>query len=477
MGHANGVITAPVNTDDVVAATTYNNHDLGHFCSASNPHIQKWSMWKPYRCSGNASPTNLQVAQMHFGINVSAARHVGLENAIRDVDASQPAPSSLVAPSGAYAYIRPTGGASSPYRITDFADFRDDTAPSELKFDRQYDHKACAPDEWHDWEMSESLLTSLASKTVSSIPGGTDWTLSSNNTGISYSACSLKYGKSTQDVIGYRPSNAMPLTFLFGNDTIANEKWRLGLAVYLPYGLSSVSTSARWMVFAGRKPLASSNGGDALPNTASNIELCQALYYNFKTKGVKSFTFVPCILLNSTLDGTGVYPNVYTTRVALLASFNAQLLIPPTFTKCTLTINPNPIPGEVVDYYDETYRGRYATNLVAGTYKVHVGGVDSTSSGTTRADYYYRVTIPSGTSITITHKTSGYESTGNLQISASGSNVTYYEYANVSDWNGNKNAGAVKSTTPSSAGLKFFTSYVGVSVPSSVTPLLYVTKV
>lgn len=47
MGHANGVITAPVNTDDVSAVINVPSHDVATLCLSSS--INKWNKDKPYR--------------------------------------------------------------------------------------------------------------------------------------------------------------------------------------------------------------------------------------------------------------------------------------------------------------------------------------------------------------------------------------------------------------------------------------------
>lgn len=477
MGYASGSIKPPVNSSDVQLATDCDSHDWGHFCAAYNTGIQKWSLWKPYRCAGLGSPTNLQVAQMKFGIDVSTARHTGLENAVKSVGNVQPLPSAVTQASSPYRYDPPTGGDASPYRITDFADDDDPDAPAGLQFKRWYDPAACAPDEWHDWTLTEERLRSLSEETVSAAPGGgTSWTVDGTK-GISYSFCSIRYGVASQETVGYRPSNAMPLSLLFGNGTIADENWRLALAVYLPYGLDSSNTKARWMLFAGRKPLSSSNGGEALPHTASSIELCKALYYNFKTKGVTGFTFIPCIIANSTLGGTAVTSSSYTTRVVLqTATYNSQLLLAPTFDRRTLTITATPVPGQVEQYSDSSFRGLYATNLVAGTYRVAVGMSSGTGGNTTISIDYYRITLTSGSSIKIEYAASGYSSSGNLKITASGSSISYYKYADQAACNSDTVSGAALSGAPANVA-KLFRSYVGASVPAHVTPYLMVTKI
>lgn len=478
MGHSGNKTTIPVNSDDVVGTTGYNNHDWGHFCSGLNSHIQKWSLWKPYRCAGEDSPTNLQVAQMHFGIDVSTARHTGLENALKSATNTQPTPENINPSATAYQYLTPTGGTASPYRITDYADTDDPNAAAQgIYFRREYDQGACAPDEWRDWRMTEALLKSLSEKTYPNTNvGGVTWTLPDNDKGIRYQDCNLRLGPQTQEVIGYRPSNAMPLSYIFGDGRIASENWRMGVAIYLPKGVDT-NNSPRWMLFAGNVTLTSANGGKALPFTGSSIELCKALYYNFKTHHINEFTFIPCIVLNCTPGYTAAgSANAYTTRVELITSQNAQILLPPTFMRCKLTIDATPVPGQVEQYSDSSFRGSYSTNLIAGTYKIIKTSAVSSGSGYTVAQKFYRVTIPSGTSIVITHQASGYSSTGNLKLVASGSNLTVHEYADFSSYNSNTVSGSGQSVAPSSA-LGYFSAYIGASASNNVSITLQVTKI
>lgn len=384
MGYSGGKPTTPVNSDDVVSATGYNNHDWGHFCLASN--IKKWSLWKPYRCEGEASPTNADVAKMKFGIDVGDARYTPLENAIRNVDNTQPTPASITPSTDTYKYLPPTGGAASPYRITDFADFDDETAPAGLQFKRQYDPTACAPDEWDDWTLSQEQLTKASNVTLTNLSGDTDWVLPNNTGAPLYTDCKLRWGFQSHENIGNAPSNAMPLTLLFGEGKIISEVWRIGIAVYLPHGEGdgALLGTPRWMAFAGRKPLVTVAGADVLPDMASNTRLCKALLYNIG-KGTRTFSFIPCFLLNSTIarHGATAGGTLFGTDLQLLNdSKGARLLLPPTFALKTLTVTANPVPGQIVEYWDSAYRGRYASNLAGGTYKIKRGLAISTSSGT-----------------------------------------------------------------------------------------------
>lgn len=486
MGYGAGKVTTPVGFADISNTMGSNSLDIGSLCTYGNDlyGVNKWSLWKPYRCAGLASPTNLQVAQMKFGIDVSTARHTGLENAIKLIDNTQPSPDKVTAGSTAYQYLRPTGGDASPYRTTDFADFTDSSAPAGLQFNRQYDDNACAPDTWHDWEMSQSSLESYADVLTSKITLANDdnndettWTVNSQS-GIVYQFCSIRIGPQSQETIGNTPPNAMPLTLLFGNDTITKEKWRLALAVYLPYGQNSTNSKAQWMVFAGLKPLSVANGGKCLPSTLSNIDLCKALLYNVTSKNVTEFTFIPCILCNSTITGHVVSTDStrYTTRVTLVDTFSPRLLLAPTFDRRKLIVHKTPKTGEVLHYSDSTYRGLYATNLVAGTYAIAKGSVTSSGSGYSVSFDYYRVTIPSGTTIKIEYAASGYSNNGNLKVTASGSNVSYYKYADEAAYKSNTVSGSALSATPANAA-KFFQTYIGAATPNSVTPYLMVSKI
>ena len=47
MGHANGIITAPVNTDDISATLGVASHDVATLCTSDR--INQWSRHKPVR--------------------------------------------------------------------------------------------------------------------------------------------------------------------------------------------------------------------------------------------------------------------------------------------------------------------------------------------------------------------------------------------------------------------------------------------
>lgn len=47
MGHANGIITAPVNTDDISATLGVASHDVATLCTSDR--INRWSKYKPIR--------------------------------------------------------------------------------------------------------------------------------------------------------------------------------------------------------------------------------------------------------------------------------------------------------------------------------------------------------------------------------------------------------------------------------------------
>lgn len=70
MGHSNGRITAPVNTDDVSAVLAVNSHDVKTLCMASS--INKWAKYKPEVIDTPASITLVQRKLNNFGLSPSA---------------------------------------------------------------------------------------------------------------------------------------------------------------------------------------------------------------------------------------------------------------------------------------------------------------------------------------------------------------------------------------------------------------------
>lgn len=66
MGYSNGIIYAPVNSDDVGAVIGLSSHDWGTLCSSDN--IKPWAKYKPVRVSTPATITDAQRKAVNYGI-------------------------------------------------------------------------------------------------------------------------------------------------------------------------------------------------------------------------------------------------------------------------------------------------------------------------------------------------------------------------------------------------------------------------
>ncbi len=66
MGHNNGIISAPVNTDDMTAVLGMSNHDLKTLCMFGR--INKWAKWKPENIGSERPLTLEQRKKNNFGL-------------------------------------------------------------------------------------------------------------------------------------------------------------------------------------------------------------------------------------------------------------------------------------------------------------------------------------------------------------------------------------------------------------------------
>ena len=92
--------------DELGAAT----NDVGQLCI--HPNINKWSKWKPVRFNSVSPITQAQLASINFGI-------------------TPPTPSNdyTAVMDTKWGYSKPTGGLSSPYRLSDFRNYNKTAEP------------------------------------------------------------------------------------------------------------------------------------------------------------------------------------------------------------------------------------------------------------------------------------------------------------------------------------------------------------
>ena len=260
---------------EVKAALSETSNNLSQLCTSDN--INKWSRWKPIRSS---------VATMT--LDEIKAQHCGLQ------------PVSLGSSPTEWTYLKPTGGASSPYRLGDF---------------RNYDHDATVPcgvfsdigisvtDEQLNLIKSSSDIQTYFDNTT-----GYLWTLKSNQqtiwtmyaTTIIAIKCRLYVGGTDNyiSIGGTDFDKALPLNELAS----FNQGYRLGL-------LCNTKGSTAQYLITGLCPFGlGGNEGDYEPSFITNTYLATLLR---STK--LEIEAIPCLVRNSLLmyNATdGVYVSV-----------------------------------------------------------------------------------------------------------------------------------------------------------------------
>lgn len=105
------MIVAPVSIRDVQIATGCGDNDLGTLITNAN--INMWARFKPVRYPSVGLITDAQRASVNHGISIPTPETGTSVTSQKVIDAA--------ANYGEWAYLKPTGGASQPFRLADFA--------------------------------------------------------------------------------------------------------------------------------------------------------------------------------------------------------------------------------------------------------------------------------------------------------------------------------------------------------------------
>ena len=105
------MIVAPVSIRDVQIATGCGDNDLGTLITNAN--INMWARFKPVRYPSVGLITDAQRASVNHGISIPTPETGTSVTSQKVIDAA--------ANYGNWAYLKPTGGASQPFRLADFA--------------------------------------------------------------------------------------------------------------------------------------------------------------------------------------------------------------------------------------------------------------------------------------------------------------------------------------------------------------------
>lgn len=109
MSYSNGIITKPVSIHDVQQAIGSGSTDLGTLCKHAN--INKFARYKPLSYASVMPITDAIRASILHGITIPDVVQSTTKNGASIADAA----------GNDWAYTKPSGGANSPYRLTDFA--------------------------------------------------------------------------------------------------------------------------------------------------------------------------------------------------------------------------------------------------------------------------------------------------------------------------------------------------------------------
>jgi hypothetical protein len=159
MAHSGGIITAPVSFADVNATLGTSHTDLGLLCKDS--HINKWAKYKPVV----NTVTNI-MSQLDGNLNwlSSATWWKGTNSncgiTFQSYSTIAAARTAIINKTAIWSYTKPSGGAASPYRLTDF---------------NQYDHNAMPPTT--DVSATDAQMKTGATLTITAIgtAGDNEW--------------------------------------------------------------------------------------------------------------------------------------------------------------------------------------------------------------------------------------------------------------------------------------------------------------
>lgn len=135
MPYSNGLITPPVSMSDVQTAIGFPSTDLGQLCRGSN--INMWAKYKPvikavidinsqlnsdktWKADNNLTDPWWTATNGDYGLTYTPYSFVIGTGTGSIIDALNSLANAIDGQLNGWGYAKPTGGASSPYRLTDF---------------------------------------------------------------------------------------------------------------------------------------------------------------------------------------------------------------------------------------------------------------------------------------------------------------------------------------------------------------------
>ncbi len=294
MSVSNGIITAPVDVDDVRKAFGVTTTDVGSLCTLDR--INQWALHKPM--SGGKLFYDTDSDFIYFAktakCGLTAKENTYIKEACVNYTGSQVAHdyNAVLGQHRRWTYAKPTGGMASPYRLADFKNYR---------------NNAIAPDgNYTDYTFKRQTLVNIAGYTVSkSNTSGKDWYITTGQT-TTYrlSGLSIKTGEASYQGVNQSALQDIPISYIQGD--INTESWRFGIAVYI----DSLATDAKWQFFVSDWTFAkltdgtsANNSGYCLPDLVTNQQAVQQMIDSPSTE----FKYLPVLVKNCNInfDGAG----------------------------------------------------------------------------------------------------------------------------------------------------------------------------
>ena len=185
-----------ISTSMVAQAIGEGSNDVGTLCKSTK--INKWSKWKPISLAKITGLSESDIINANFGLYPQEATQIKNYqwNGSNTLAAIQQPP--------LWAYTKPTGGSTSPFRLGDF---------------RNYNHSSLPP-------VKDVVDITISKQDVDEYNGSSKQ---------KYWYPSFKFGSGTYDVVGsIDPNNSIPLyqfTMISGS-VITDGNWRLCLGIF-----------------------------------------------------------------------------------------------------------------------------------------------------------------------------------------------------------------------------------------------------
>lgn len=332
MSYDKGMITKPVSIADVQKCVPVllkrtntstgqverrSSCDLGVLCSAQTGNqvtardgkgtwvvenrveINKWAWYKPIKYAIIGMLTEAMRKAAYYGLFFR--ENTDAENLLKSATPTESAFNEAASSSYEWSYLRPTGGSTSPYRLTDFVGETNNGG---------YKHNTKPPFEiFGDWTVELTKLNDVAN-TYSVVPTGSNYdqsiTMYANYTntteiyaGNLFLGYQMKYNTQSQyDINGPDPM-AIPMTSLLGAGGVNTEAgyWRVGMIVFVPGSTAHVGLFVSKKTFiASKSGVNGENVRDLSIEMCTNQELALAMYRYMSGRTEYTFRALPVLV-------------------------------------------------------------------------------------------------------------------------------------------------------------------------------------